>query len=224
MYMNFGDITLDSTLDASYPGYLMSIPTPPFPPLASQEQMEARLRALEEQAHFTNDILDMATSLGDFQTSINKLHSPDKLFEETRERIASLTSFTGMCFWLVDEQTSDFTIARCMPEDYRNMVERETQRAIENGFFAVALRENRPISIYSQDGETRLIFHVLATSSRTRGMFVGFTPRSQSNVPSIVLSLITIILKSCANAIESYELYSLLRQGNCLPKEGGLHD
>ncbi len=199
----------------------MTQSTSPFPLHPSREELEARLRALEEQAHFTHDILDMAATLGDFQTSINKLHSPDKLFEETSARIASLAPFAGMAFWRVDEPSSDFTLSRCIPEEYRSMVERESQRAIENGFFAVALRENRPIVIYSQDGNTRLVFHVLATSSRTRGMFMGFMPKSDPNVPSLVLSLITIILKSCANAIESFELYTLLREGKTLPHEEG---
>lgn len=190
-------------------------PTPPpsAAPAPSREELEKRLRALEEQARFTHDILDLAATLGDFQTSINKLHTPDMLLAETSRRIDSLTRFAGTAFWLVDEHTSDFALARCTPPEYQSMVERETQAAIEKGFFAVALRENRPIVIYSQEGEMRLVYHVLATSSRTRGMFLGFMPRGEANVPSLILSLVTIILKSCANALESFELYSLLRQG-----------
>lgn len=179
----------------------------------SREELERRLRALEEQARLTHDILDLAATLGDFQTSINKLHTPDMLLAETASRIATLTHFAGMAFWLVDEHTSDFTLSQCTPPEYQPMVERETQAAIEHGFFAVALRENRPIVIYSQEGHMRLVYHVLATSSRTRGMFLGFMPRSDPNVPGLILSLTTIILKNCANALESFELYSLLRQG-----------
>ncbi|GAB7078546.1 hypothetical protein [Megalodesulfovibrio paquesii] len=188
--------------------------------IPTREELEQRLRALEEQARFTHDILELAATLGDFQTSINKLHTPDMLLEETASRIATLTNFTGMAFWLVDEPTSDFALVYCNPPEYRGMVEHETKIAIEHGFFAVALRENRPIVIYSQEGHMRLVYHVLATSSRTRGMFLGFVPRGEPNVPSLVLSLTTIILKSCANALESFELYSMLRLGERLNPAG----
>jgi hypothetical protein len=43
-------------------------------------------------------------------------------------------------------------------------------------------------------------------------MFVGMLRRTDKNVSSIVLSLLSIILKNCANAIESFELYRLFRE------------
>lgn len=191
--------------------------SPPSHSPPSREELESRLKSLEEQARLTHDILDMAATLGDFQTSINKLHTPDMLLEETARRIRSLSPFAGMAFWLVDETSSDFVLRSCQPPEFGALVERETARAIENGYFAVAVRENRPIVVYSHDGRHRLIYHVLATTSRTRGMCLCLMPREEPNVPGLVLSLVTIILKSCANAIESFELYSLLRDGGSIP-------
>jgi len=42
-------------------------------------------------------------------------------------------------------------------------------------------------------------------------MFIGVLHRADKNISCIVLALLSIILKHCANAIESFELYRLLR-------------
>lgn len=182
--------------------------TTPF----SQANLKARLRNLEEQARFTLDVLEMASHLGDFQTSINKLHEPSLLLHEAMERVSDLVRFSAMAFYLVDESSFDFSLARCQPEDFRPVVDSELEHLIDTGVFALALRENRPITVYSRDNQHRLVLHALATTSRTRGMFVGAMPRSERNLSGVLLSLLSITLKHCANAIESFELYRLFRE------------
>jgi PAS domain-containing protein len=176
--------------------------------------LEQRLRHLEEQARFTLDVLEMASTLGDFQTCINKLHEPTALLEETILRIGELVHFSASAFYLVDENSSDFALSLCSPVMFRDMLDAEVQHLIDNGVFALAVRENRPVTVYSRDNMYRLVLHVLATSSRTRGMFVGVMSKGERNLSGILMSLLSIVLKHCANAIESFELYRLFRQGD----------
>ncbi|MFV0348399.1 MAG: histidine kinase [Halodesulfovibrio sp.] len=176
--------------------------------------LEQRLRHLEEQARFTLDVLEMASTLGDFQTCINKLHEPTALLEETILRIGELVHFSASAFYLVDENSSDFALSLCSPAMFRDMLDAEVQHLIDNGVFALAVRENRPVTVYSRDNMYRLVLHVLATSSRTRGMFVGVMSKGERNLSGILMSLLSIVLKHCANAIESFELYRLFRQGD----------
>ncbi len=179
---------------------------------AVRVDLETRIQHLEEQARVTLDILEMAATLGDFQTSINKLHEPSEILRETTERVRQFIPFLGMAFYLVEEDTSDFVLSLCDPPRYWQLISEEISRLIDAGIFSMALRENRPITVYSQDKKYRLILHALATSSRTRGMFVGVRGRDERNVSAIMLSLMTIVLKHCANAIESFELYRLFRE------------
>lgn len=176
--------------------------------------LEQRLRHLEEQARFTLDVLEMASTLGDFQTSINKLHEPTALLEETIHRIGELIHFSASAFYLVDENSSDFALSFCVPPAFRSQLDTEVQLLIDNGVFALAVRENRPITVYSRDNQYRLVLHVLATTSRTRGMFVGVMSKGERNLSGILMSLLSIVLKHCANAIESFELYRLFRLGD----------
>ena len=178
----------------------------------SRDSLEARILQLEEQTRFTLDVLEMAAMLGDFQPSINQLHEPRRILEITEERVRGLIRFLGAGFYLVNEGTSDFELTMCRPERYRKAFDLEVADLIENGIFPLAIRENRPITVYSRDKSRRLVLHVLATSSRTRGMFVGLLDRKDKSISGILLSLLSIVLKNCANAIESFELYRLLRE------------
>lgn len=176
--------------------------------------VETRLKQLEEQARFTLDVLEMASMLGDFQTSINKLSEPSALLQEAETRIGELVRFSATAFYLVEEASSDFCIAHCSPKVFQPELEAEVAHFIESGVFTMAMRENRPIIVYSRDNRFRFVLHVLATTSRTRGMFVGVMPREERNLSGIMLSLLSIVLKHCANAIESFELYRLFRKAN----------
>ena len=178
---------------------------------STREELIKRIRDLEEQARITLDVLDMAGTLGDFQTSINMMQDPVEVLKETAGRIQSFSHFRAVSFYLVDEATSDFVMTTVEPLEHKEFLREEVDILINNGIFAMALRENRPITAYSSDRRNRLVLHALATSSRVRGMFVGFLGRVDTNISAMLLALLSIILKNSANALESYELYQLLR-------------
>ena len=75
--------------------------------------LESRLEYLEEVNRFTIDALEMAASLGDFQSSIQRLDEPHAILKEMGSRIKRLIPFEAIAFYLVDEATSDFYLARC---------------------------------------------------------------------------------------------------------------
>ncbi len=178
----------------------------------TNDELELRIRHLEEQARFIYDILEQAANLGDFQTSINKLTEPGDILLESASRMQGVVQFLCTSFYLVDERTSDFVLNMCLPPEYQAEVQEEVSILIDNGIFALALRENRPTMIYSSSKKYRIMLHALSTSSRTRGMFVGLLHKGDRNISGIVLSMLTVILKYCANAIESFELYRLFRE------------
>ena len=50
---------------------------------ALPKDLDARIDYLEEIHRFTVDALEMAASLGDFQSSINRLREPSAMLRET---------------------------------------------------------------------------------------------------------------------------------------------
>ncbi len=174
--------------------------------------LEQRLRYMEEINRFTPDALEMAASLGDFQSSINKLRSTVVILEETALRIQSLISFEGVSFLLVDEKTHDFLPVFSRPQSCSSFLQREVDFLIAKGIFSWILRERRPVMISSEDSSKKLILHVMATSSRIRGMFIGCLNQEVDTISDISRSLLSIILLNSSNALESFELYKTIRE------------
>jgi PAS domain S-box-containing protein len=178
------------------------------------QYLEDRVQYLEEGNRFTLDALEMATFLGDFQPSINRLQDPSVILEETRSRIQRLLKFQAIAFYLVKEEENDFFLAHTEPKNYHSYMQDEANFLIENGTFGWALREKRPVVVSSRHYNKQIILHVMATSSRIRGMFLGLLEEDKTDIPDISLSLLSIILFNSSNAIESLELYNMIREIN----------
>lgn len=174
-------------------------------------ELESRVYYLEHINRLSLDALDQAARLGDFQTSINQMTSPTHILTEAHTRIRSLIPFEAVAFFLVNEENSEFYLSECKPLGFDRFINTEVENAIENGSFAWAIREQRPLFISTMDGTKKLLFHVLTTASRVRGMFVGVLTYGEMDVPLVSLSLMSIILLHSANALESYELYSMIK-------------
>ena len=174
--------------------------------------LEERIEYLEELNRFTLDTLEMAASLGDFQTSINKLQEPSLILDETRSRVQRLIPFQTLAFFLVDEADHEFFLASCQPESDKEFLKNEVDFLIDNGTFAWTLRERRPVMVSSMNYQRQLVLHVMATSSRVRGMLVGLLEKGETNIPDTALSLLSIILLNSSNALESFELYRMIRE------------
>ena len=178
----------------------------------TRDDLESRLEYLEEVNRFTIDALEMAASLGDFQSSLQKLEEPHAILEEMGSRIKRLIPFDVIAFYLVDEATSDFYLGAAQPLDQQKDIRQEVDFLIENGTFAWALRENRAVLVSTSDFRRKLVLHAMTTVSRIRGMFVGISPAEESNIPGVSIALLSIILLNSANALESFELYRMIQK------------
>jgi signal transduction histidine kinase/CheY-like chemotaxis protein len=168
----------------------------------------------EQVNRFTLDTLENAARLGDFQDSINQMDSSAAILEETYNRIRSLVPIETAAFYLVNEEDSEFYLAQCKPGGGEGFITAEVENYIENGTFGQAIREQRPILVSNLDLSTKILLHVLTTVSRVRGMFIGVFAPGEVEVPLVSLSLMSIILLHSANALESYELYNMIKAIN----------
>ena len=177
-----------------------------------QEEIEVRLNYLEEINRFTIDALEMATSLGDFHSSLDKLQDADAILRETAPRVKRLIPFQAVTFYLVDEASSDISLVHCDPPSEMDSVKGEVEFLIDNGTFAWALRERRAVTVSSKDFQRQVLLHVMATHARIRGLFVGILNPGEKNIPGVSLSLLSIILLNSANTLENFELYRMVQK------------
>jgi signal transduction histidine kinase/CheY-like chemotaxis protein len=175
------------------------------------ENLFARIKYLENNRRFVQNMLEMALSLVDFQENIINGYGPEQILEEAEKRIRYLIPFESAALYLVNQDTADFQLALCNPPQAADYIAAEVEHSIQKGFFAWAVRERREIAIASQNRTRRLLLHVIATHSRIRGMFVGLLDDRRLQIPDSSLTLFSIILLNTANALESLEFYRLLR-------------
>lgn len=172
---------------------------------------EARVDYLEKNRRYIQNALEMALSIGDFQEQINQVANPAQVLQEAEKRIRHLMKFKARAFYLVDPESSDFKLAHCNPVDKVAWVKREMGFMIDKGLVAWAIREKKGVVIPSQDYSEQLLLHIVATSSRVRGMFVGLFSDRANSVPDVSRDLLSIVMRNTANALESIEHYERIK-------------
>jgi len=176
---------------------------------------DQRLEYLEQANLFKMMTLDLSKELGDFNSSISKLKDPGKIFENCQDRARQMIGFKQIAFFLVNEKDSGFDLYECYPSDIdTSSIEKEIDILVEDGTFSRAVMEREPITAYAKDFDQQMLLHVLATTSRVRGMFVGVLEKKSKHIQEAAFELFSILMAHCANTLESYELYQQLKESN----------
>ncbi len=176
---------------------------------------DQRLEYLEQANLFKMMTLDLFKELGDFNSSISELKDPGKIFKNCQDRARQMIGFKQIAFFLVNEKDSGFDLYKCYPSDIdTSSIEKEIDILVEDGTFSRAVLEREPITAYAKDFNQQMLLHVLATTSRVRGMFVGVMEKKSKHIQEAAFELFSILMAHCANTLESYELYQQLKESN----------
>jgi signal transduction histidine kinase/ActR/RegA family two-component response regulator len=172
--------------------------------------LKERINYLEEMNQHLISILEMLVSSGEFQARINNNQNPAAILLATQTQLNRILSFKATGFMMVDETDQNFVLEGCEPQSEKMLILDEVENKIMSGEFAWALSQSRPVMVPAKRTEHTVIFHSLATQSRTRGMFVGILRHDQLNVNAPSLKALSIILLNTAYALENTALNRLL--------------
>jgi len=179
----------------------------------------ARLEYLEEINRSRILALDMIRKLGGLHESVNRMEDTRAILDTCEQQFRKLVRVKALAFYLVDESSSDFSLSACYPESDRAMMEAEMESFIADGTFSRAVLEKDPLIAASRDFSSHFLFHVLATTSRVRGMCVAVLDGGVRQVPEAAFELLSILMTHCANGLESYALYTGLKSANDMLRE-----
>lgn len=180
----------------------------------SSDKDQIRIEFLERQARLSLFGLDILASLGELQHSAHVGRDPHKILNVALNHVKRLVDFQVVAFYLVDEDSSDFVLEEVTPLAHKDLIKAEVDREIEKGSFAWALNRNRAVVIKDPSHDHSLVFHVLATKTRVRGMFVGRVLPEGKPVNETILYPLSVILQSTSNALESGALYKMIWEQN----------
>jgi Amt family ammonium transporter len=174
--------------------------------------IKERLAYLEKINAGTLGTLELATTLGEFGASLTCIAGPEAILAQVDERARSLAPFAGTCFHLFDEGTGDLLPALCNPRESAEAMRSRLEALVEDRTVAMALRTRKPVFVQSGQGE--LLLQALSTPQRCRGLFLGELDGGRKDIPDTSLSILTIVMRSSAFVLESFELYRMVRQVN----------
>ncbi len=177
-------------------------------------QAESRVRHLEDVNHRVLDALDFVASLGDFQTSLNADRDAQAILTATRTNVHRILPFKTTAFLTDDAEDGNLTLTDCDPPNERDRMQEEIDQQIEGGTFAWAINQNRALVVPARTTSTSVVLHGLSTRSRVVGMFIGELPNNDQLITDVPLNLLSILLFTCANALENASLYRKIRDYN----------
>jgi signal transduction histidine kinase/CheY-like chemotaxis protein len=183
-------------------------------PENSKSKDQIRIEFLERQARLNLFGLDILASLGELQHSAHLGRNPHRILNVALNHVKRLVDFQVVAFYLVDEGSSEFVLEEVTPQADKELIKAEVDREIENGSFAWALNRNRAVVIKTPSQDHLLVFHVLATKTRVRGMFVGRIAADGRPVNETILYPLSVILQNTSNALESGALYKMIWEQN----------
>ncbi|MFT3829569.1 MAG: ATP-binding protein [Opitutaceae bacterium] len=180
----------------------------PLPPLAVPTSDIRTLRPFEQI-----ELLEILSSLGS-SLSLNSGES-SQILKSLRIHLRQLLPLHTAAFFLADADTAEFLLEDCDPADNRGEIQRAIDHAINEGTFAWALRQNRPLFTRSgKDVSGTLVLHSIATRSRCLGMFAGLVRDGRMHENDIGMRLLTIILGQGAYALENAALQLRIMRQN----------
>lgn len=164
-----------------------------------------------------NWILDSLDALASFQNSLSFAEGGGNrgpIFAAARDTIRRLIDLPVVAFLTVDPDGLNFSLEDCDPEGERPFIETEVERLIHEGAFAWVLKQNHVTLYPSSTSDRSLLLHVLASPSRTMGMFAGVVDTRRPCIPAAHQKLLSVVLLQCAGALRINDLCATLLSRN----------
>ncbi|MEA3465553.1 MAG: ATP-binding protein [Thermodesulfobacteriota bacterium] len=181
--------------------------------IQSVENLQQRVKYLEDVNLRYVNLLDILASSNQFQTNLHRESSIDAVLCTCFQQLQRLLPLDAMAVLLNDDENS-FELSQCQPQQWFEPLERWVEDKINDGTFAWALNQSRPVLTPIEGEERTLVFHVMATQARIRGMFVGVLQHSHSHIDAHYLNAMTSILLTATHNLESVTLYAMMKEQN----------
>ncbi|MDD2856492.1 MAG: ATP-binding protein, partial [Desulfuromonadaceae bacterium] len=170
---------------------------------------QERVTYLEETNQRLLSILEMLASSSEFQGDLSRAKDGVGIFRATILQLKRLFTFKSMGFF-ENEDDGSFELVVTEPVAEMTNLEALVETRMIDGTFAWALNRNQAVLVPTENGET-LLLQVVATQSRIRGMFAATILGSSAAMDAPSLNALSIVLYTCAYAMESTTLYGMLR-------------
>lgn len=171
--------------------------------------METKGHEKHEQLQSRFETLDF------FQRKLREASNVREVIQVTENELDSIQEFATLGFYLVDDRSGGFELHKNRPTTEYASFQSVVRRAIRQGAFAWALRQQKPLFWADDQSGSKLMLHALSTRERTLGMFIGlFNHAGPSEQHNVVLNQISLTLTLTATTLDALVLRSELQLQN----------
>jgi len=179
-----------------------------------RKKKDVRIGYLEKLARSNLYELGLLASLEEHQHPATLAGDTTLVLKLCTEHLKKLMDFQVISFFMVRAGDSEFCLTETDPESEESRIQKEIREQIENGSFAWAVNQNRPVVVKSSEYGKSLIFHVLGTKSEVRGMFAGVLKKVDGEINESALYPLSIILQNTSHALERAALNKMISDQN----------
>ena len=160
------------------------------------------------------ELIEKIERLGQFQDRIDSPSSIKEIWNAFLADVRNLIEIEVCALFLVDENTSEFTLKYAVPEDSAKLCRKEIDLQIECGIFSWIINRRQPALIPGLvfDKEKSIVMLPLSTVKRTLGVVLILTPIQESFITQEKMKLLTILTKECSLVMENTLLYARLKR------------
>jgi len=181
---------------------------PDLDTIRSPEFLQERVTYLEESNLRFMSILEMLASSSEFQGDLSNAKDTAGIFTATISQLRRLFPFNALGF-LESMDDGSFELLVADPPAIVTRLQTVVESCMMDGTFAWALNRNQAVLVPTDASETVLL-QMLATQNSVRGMFVATLPGSSTTLDAASLNALSIVMYTCAYALESTVLYGML--------------
>ena len=160
------------------------------------------------------ELIEKIERLGQFQDRIDFPSSIKEIWDAFLADVRNLIEIEVCALFLVDENTSEFTLKYAAPEENAKLCRQEIDLQIECGIFSWIINRRQPALIpgLAFDKENSIIMLPLSTVKSTLGVVLILTPIQESFITREKMKLLTILTKECSLVMENSLLYARLKR------------
>ena len=154
--------------------------------------------------NFMHDGIASVVAVSNDLLSLNKDNTVDDILNLLSEKLRILDYFDSFALYEIKDLI-DFEQTHCYPENACEIIEQDVKHHIENGTFAWALNNTRPVVVSGSISGYNQVLVSLSTKRRIHGMFIA-NAKDKGDVSGVTLDILQLILSITVFSIDNLQL------------------
>ena len=154
--------------------------------------------------NFMHDGISSVVAVSNDLLSLNKDNTVDDIIDLLIEKLKILDYFDSFAFYEIKDLI-DFEQTHCYPESAQQLIEQDVEQHINNGTFAWALNNTRPVVVSGASSGYNQVLVSLSTKRRIHGMFIA-NAKDKGDMSGVTLDILQLILSITVFSIDNLQL------------------